>query len=164
MLSAELLGNADPRDLSRRVLVGTASAVVGVSASYLVASLTGATLMVAVRDTGATPVPFGAAVIATVAAGGGAYVLARLARLAPRPRRVFLLLTAAGLLASAAPPLLAANTASTAIWFLIMHAVAALALVPVVASGLPSLRAARPALAPREIIPTAASTPADGTS
>ena len=108
-------------------------AVVAVSACFFVASVTGAALTVAVRGNEPTPVPFGAAVFATAAAGVGAYVLARLAGRVPRPRRVFLLLTTAGLLASAVPPLQAATTVSTAIWLLIMHAVAALALVPVVA-------------------------------
>ena len=124
------------------MLVGTAGALVGVSACFFVASMTGATLIVAARDTGATTVPFGAAVFATVAAGGGAYFLARLAGRAPRPRRIFLLLTTAGLLASTVPPLQAATSVSTLIWLLVMHAVAALALVPVVASGLPTARAA----------------------
>ena len=114
--------------------------MVAVSACFMVASLTGAALQVAARDTTATPVPFGAAVFATAAAGGIALVLARLAGRAHHPRRTFLLLTMAGLLASAIPPLQAATTVSTAIWLLIMHAVAALALVPVVASGLPSTR------------------------
>jgi peptidoglycan/LPS O-acetylase OafA/YrhL len=140
MLSAEHVKSIDRRGDGRRVMVGTAGAVVGVSACFFVASLTGASLMVAVRDMSATSVPFGAAVVATATAGGGAYVLARLARRASRPRRIFLLLTMAGLLASALPPLQAATTVSTAIWLLIMHAVAALVLVPVVAGGLPSVR------------------------
>ena len=123
------------------MLVGTAGAVVGVSACFFVASLKGVALIVAVRDTGAAPVPFGAAVFATAAAGGGAYVLARVAGRAPRPRRIFLYLSTVGLLASAVPPLQAATGLSTLIWLLVMHAVAALALMPVVASGLPTARA-----------------------
>lgn len=97
--------------------------------------------MVAVRDT-VNQVPFGAAVVATAAAGGGAYLLARLAGRTARPRKTFLMITTAGLLISAVPPLQAATTGSTVIWLLVMHAVAALALIPVLSSGLP--RARRP--------------------
>ena len=142
MLSAEHLGGAGRRGLGRPTLAGTALAVVGVGACFVVASLAGAALMVAVRGSGATSVPFGAAVSATVAAGGGAYVLARLAGRASRPRRMFLLWATAGLLASAVPPLQAATGVSTLIWLLVMHVVAALALVPVVASGLLTARPA----------------------
>lgn len=141
---------------------GTVGAVIGVSACFFTASLTGADLMVAVRDTGANLVPFGAAVVATVAAGGGAYVLARLALRAARPRRMFLLLTAAGLLATAVPPLQAATTLSTAIWLLVMHAVAAIALVPVVASALPARRPARPEVGARVVTRGAESAAAEG--
>ena len=163
MLSAEHLGNAKRHGLGRRALLGTTVAVVAVSACFFVASVTGAALTVAVRGNEPTPVPFGAAVFATAAAGVGAYVLARLAGRAPRPRRIFLLLTTAGLLASAVPPLQAATTVSTAIWLLIMHAVAALALVPVVASGLPSARPARgPEAAPQASTQLAGSAPSDG--
>ena len=89
--------------------------------------------------------------------------MARPAGRAPRPRRIFLLLTTAGLLASAVPPLQAATTVSTAIWLLIMHAVAALALMPVVASGLPSARPARgPEPAPQASTQLAGTTPMDG--
>ena len=138
-------------------------AVVAVSACFFVASVTGAALTVAVRGNEPTPVPFGAAVFATAAAGVGAYVLARLSGRAPRPRLVFLLLTTAGLLASAVPPLQAATTVSTAIWLLIMHAVAALALVPVVASGLPSARPARGTeAAPQASTQLAGTAPMDG--
>ena len=163
MLSAEHLGNAERHRLGRRTLLGTTVAVVAVSACFFVASVTGAALTVAVRGNEPTPVPFGAAVFATAAAGVGAYVLARLAGRVPRPRRIFLLLTAAGLLASAVPPLQAATTVSTAIWLLIMHAVAALALVPVVASGLPSARPSRgPEPAPQASPQVAGTAPMDG--
>ena len=163
MLSAEHLGNAERHGLGRRALLGTTVAVVAVSACFFVASVTGAALTVAVRGNEPIPVPFGAAVFATAAAGVGAYVLARLAGRAPRPRRIFLLLTTAGLLASAVPPLQAATTVSTAIWLLIMHAVAALALVPVVASGLPSARPARgPEAAPLASTQLAGTAPMDG--
>ena len=163
MLSAEHRGNDECHRLGRRALLGTTVAVVAVSACFFVASVTGAALTVAVRGNEPTPVPFGAAVFATAAAGVGAYVLARLAGRAPRPRRIFLLLTTAGLLASAVPPLQAATTVSTAIWLLIMHAVAALALVPVVASGLPSARPARgPEAAPQANTQLAGTAPTDG--
>ena len=73
------------------------------------------------------------------------------------------MLTTAGLLASAVPPLQAATTVSMAIWLLVMHAVAALALVPVVASGLPSARPVRgPQAAPDASTQVAGSAPGDG--
>ena len=131
---------AEDSNIAGRALVGTAAAVVGVAACFGAASLTDGPLMVVVRGATATSVPFGAAVAVTAAAGGGAYLLARLAGRAPRSRRVFLTLTTAGLLASAVPPLLAATTVATAVWLVVMHAIAALALVPLIASGLPSLR------------------------
>ena len=71
MLSAEHLGNAERHRLGRRTLLGSTVAVVAVSACFFVASVTGAVLTVAVRGNEPTPVPFGAAVLATAAAGVG---------------------------------------------------------------------------------------------
>ena len=50
------------------------------------------------------------------------------------------MVTIVGLLASAVPPLQASSDAATAIWLLVMHAAAALALIPAVASALPTAR------------------------
>lgn len=121
------------------MLVGTAAAVALVIGCFSLASSTGAALTVTVRNA-VNPVPLGAAVIATAAAGGGAYLLARLAGRTARPRLTFLVVTTAGLLVSAVPPLQAATNTSTAVWLLVMHAVVAVALIPVVASGLPTVR------------------------
>ena len=139
MLSTEDSVEMPHRRLGRTALAGTAVAIALVSGCFLLASSTGAVLTVGVRDT-VNPVPFGAAVFATAAAGGGAYLLGRWAGRIAHPRRTFLLVTIVGLLASAVPPLQASSDAATAIWLLVMHAAAALALIPAVASALPTAR------------------------
>ncbi len=65
MLSTEYSWSALRRGLGHRALVGTAAAVIGISACFAIASMTGAALTVAVRDATATPVPVGAGVVAT---------------------------------------------------------------------------------------------------
>src|SRR3954454_299847 len=139
MLSAEQIGTLPRLGLGQRALVGTTAAVGLVIGCFLIASWTDAALTVTVRDA-VTPVPLGAAVFATAAAGGVAYLLARLAGRTARPRLTFLTVTIAGLLASVVPPLAAAIDTGTAVWLLVMHAVAAAALIPVIASGLPTAR------------------------
>ncbi len=137
MLSPELSDASRSRLLRRRVGIGTTAAVAAVASCYLVAVVTGAELTVALAGTPPTEVPFGAAVFATAIAGVAAYLIALLVRRTSRPRRTFLLITLTGLALSAVPPLQAAANGSTTTWLLVMHVVAALALIPALATALP---------------------------
>ena len=110
---------------------------------YLWATATGTQLLVARGDAGPVEVPIGAAVFATAAAGAGAYLAALLSHRTSRPRRTFAVLTVSGLLLSAVPPLQAAVDVSTATWLLLMHVVAALALIPIAVVTLPARRTER---------------------
>ena len=100
-------------------------------------------MLVARGDAGAVAVPLGAAVLATAAAGAGAYLMALLSHRTSRPRRTYAVLTVAGLLLSAVPPVQAAVEVSVAAWLLVMHIVAALALIPPAMVTLPARRTDR---------------------
>ncbi len=91
-----------------------------------------------VVDRGGTLVgaSLGAVATATLAGGLAAAVLRSLSGRAGHPRRIYLALTAVGLLVSFVPPLLVATTPATTVWLLGMHAVAAAVIMP---AGLPRL-------------------------
>ena len=112
----------------RAVLVATAVALVGALGTYAIARAVSGDLVVD-GPTGATPVPVGAVVVATVVAGFAAWGLSVLARRTSRPRTVLVGLLALGLLVSTVPPLSGATTTTTAAWLLLIHLVVAVPLV-----------------------------------
>ncbi|MGY1700535.1 DUF6069 family protein [Geodermatophilus sp. SYSU D00766] len=123
----------------RRSLVLTVLATAAAVATFSALRLSGQELVVAARGD-PRPVPVGAVVLATVAGGVAAHVLARSAARTGRPRRTFLAAVVAGLALSGVPPVQAATTTSTAVWLLVLHAVVAAVLVPPLARALPPTR------------------------
>lgn len=81
---------------------------------------------------GVVAVPLGAVVLATLAGGVAAWVLATTAGRTRRPRFWFAFSVVVGLLVSSVPPLTGAATTSIGACLLLLHAVVA---VPLVAGG-----------------------------
>jgi hypothetical protein len=108
--------------------IAAAAAVVAVLLTYASARAVSGQLLVD-GPRGPTAVPVGAAVVATVAGALAAWAVARLSARTARPRSVFTVVIAAGLVASSVPPVTAATGATTA-WLLLMHLVAAVPLIP----------------------------------
>lgn len=127
------------RTLLRPAALGTVLAMVGVAVVHLIATALGDPLIV---DPGGAPqtVPLGAAVLFTVLGGAAGYGLALLARLAGRPRTVFLAVTLVALALFAVPPFGATESVGTALWLNAMHLVAAAGILPLLARALPAAR------------------------
>lgn len=106
-------------------------AMTAVSLCLLTVRLTGPGLLVNGRDPqGPTQVPWGAALLATVAGGVAARVVVRLANRTRRPRRTYAVAVTAGLTLSSLPPVQAATTTRTALVLLAMHVIVAALVVP----------------------------------
>lgn len=126
------------RALLRPAALGTAVAIVGVLAVYLLARATGDPLQVVMAGV-ATEVPIGAAVLFTVLGGLVGLGLAMVTQRLRRPRTAFLAITGVGLLLSLFPSFSAAP-AGTALWLDAMHLVAAAGILPFLARALPRER------------------------
>ncbi|RZU51180.1 hypothetical protein EV385_2981 [Krasilnikovia cinnamomea] len=132
---------------TRRVLLrATGMAALGSGAAVAVVHLTataaGDSLAVTAPGT-TTPagVPLAVAVIAALIGAVAGGVLAALLARTPRPRPLFVALTAIGLVLSFGSPFGAASTTATALWLCVMHGAVAAVTIPVLARALPLERA-----------------------
>jgi hypothetical protein len=114
----------------RRLLPATAVALVAALGTYVVARITSGDLLVNGREA-RTPVPWGAVVVATAVGGLAAWAVVRIAGRTRMPRATFLALVVVGFAVSAAAPVAAAVTATTAAWLLLLHLIVAVPLVVV---------------------------------
>ena len=124
------------RPLLRASAAGCAAAVIAAVAVHGLARVAGDPLVVTVEGRGIQQVSTGAVIAVTVAAAVAATAVALFARLAPRPRVLFLVVSFVALVLSLLPPAAAASGATT--WWLDgMHIAVFAGLVPAMARALP---------------------------
>ena len=129
------------RPLLRAFAAGLLAAVVLALAVYAVARGVGDPMTVTPPGQATQQVPVGAVIGATLMGALAGLGLALLARLTPRPRLLFLVVTVVGLVLSFASPLSSAQQTSTAWWLNLMHVVVFAAVVLPLARLLPDRKA-----------------------
>ncbi len=144
MFSTELpetAATSAPRSFGRAAVVGVLAGTALAVAVHVLARLVGDDLVVAPPGQPSGSVPLGAVIGAALVGALLAVVAALVARRTPRPRLVFTVLAAVGLVVSFTSPIGAAQTASTAWWLALMHVGVAAGVVPALRRALPAVRA-----------------------